>query len=347
MPDGRSTRQPREGSTGLAGWRAQEPVRPLTSLSRSDIAAMLLGFIGLGLMGQPMALNLARAGQRLIVWNRSADKVEPLRAAGAIVAASAGEVFDRARIVLLMLADETAVDEVLGRGTARFGPTVAGHTIVHMGTTSPEYSRALDAAIRAAGGHYLEAPVSGSRQPAQAGALVAMLAGEDAAIAEIAPLLRPMCREVVPCGSVPGALLMKLSVNLFLITMVTGLAEAVHFADRHALDLQQLLSVLNAGPMASSVSRVKAGKLISRDFAAQAAIGDVLKNNRLIAEAARKAQLATPLLDACHALYAETMTLGYGEADMASVVHAIEARTETVLRSGQPSTSPASDRKPA
>ncbi|MFC7845850.1 NAD(P)-dependent oxidoreductase [Streptomyces sp. NPDC057382] len=289
---------------------------------------MDVGFIGLGVMGQPMALNLARAGTRLMVWNRTAGRCEPLRAAGADVAANAGEVFHRAGTVFLMLADEAALDTVLGRGTPDFGARVAGRTVVHMGTTSAEYSRALRDDVRSAGGRYVEAPVSGSRVPAERGELVGMLAGDEDAVAAVRPLLAPMCRETFLCGPVPGALLMKFSVNLFLITLVTGLAESFHFAERHGLDQELLRDVLDAGPMASAVSRVKAPKLLERDFSVQAAAADVLKNNRLIAEAARKADLASPLLDVCHALYDETVRRGHGGEDMVAVLRAIEARTE-------------------
>ncbi|MCZ4610099.1 NAD(P)-binding domain-containing protein, partial [Streptomyces sp. Lzd4kr] len=87
---------------------------------------MYVGFIGLGVMGQPMALNLARAGTPLVVWNRSTDRCAPLRAAGAEIAASPAEVFARADTVILMLADETALDTVLGRGTPDFAAHVAG-----------------------------------------------------------------------------------------------------------------------------------------------------------------------------------------------------------------------------
>lgn len=291
---------------------------------------MEVGFIGLGVMGQPMALNLARAGTPLVVWNRSPEKCAPLKAAGAAVAATVAEVFRRARVVILMLAHEDAMDAALGRDTPEFDRRVVGRIIVHMGTTSAEYSRRLDAAIRAAGGTYVEAPVSGSRAPAEAGQLVAMLAGEPDAVAAVRPLLAPLCRDAVECGPVPSALLMKLAVNLFLITMVTGLAEASHFADRHGLDMARFVAVLDAGPMASAVSRMKADKLLARDFTVQAAIADVLKNNRLIAEAARAAGLASPLLDACHALYGETLALGHGGEDMAAVVRALEARTDGV-----------------
>lgn len=289
---------------------------------------MHTGFVGLGVMGQPMALNLSRAGEPLLVWNRTPARCEPLRAAGADIAASAADVFARARVVILMLADENAVDAVLGRGTRDFAARVAGHVIVHMGTTSPAYSGGLQDDIRAAGGRYVEAPVSGSRVPAEQGQLVAMLAGDADAVEAVRPLLAPLRRETFDCGDVPGALQMKLSVNLFLITLVTGLAEAFHFADRHGLDRRRFLDVLDAGPMASPVSRVKAPKLLARDFAVQAAAADVLKNNQLIAEAARKAGLASPLLDVCHTLFEETVTQGHGGEDMVAVLHALEARTD-------------------
>ncbi len=289
---------------------------------------MDVGFLGLGLMGEPMALNLVRAGTPLVVWNRSADKSARLRAAGAEVAADPAEVFARTDVVILMLADRAAIDSVLGRKDGRFAVEVAGHTIVHMGTTAPDYSRGLEDDVRAAGGRYVEAPVSGSRKPAEAAELVVMLAGDPEATEAVRPLLRPLGPEVVTCGPVPSALRMKLAVNLFLITMVSGLAESVHFAERYDLDPALLLAILNAGPMASNVSRVKATKLVDRDFTPQAAITDVLENNRLVAEAAHDAGIAAPLLDVCHELYGEAERLGHGPSDMVAVLRAIEARTE-------------------
>jgi 3-hydroxyisobutyrate dehydrogenase len=288
---------------------------------------MEAGFIGLGVMGLPMALNLARAGTPLVVWNRSDGKYQALVDAGATVAGSPADVFARAGVVILMLANDAAIDAALGRGTADFATRVRAHTVVHMGTTSAAYSEALGADIRAAGGRYVEAPVSGSRKPAEAGQLVAMLAGEPAAVEQVRPLLAPMCREAIACGAVPNALTMKLAVNVFLITMVTGLAEAAHFAARHGLDPAQFMAVANASPMASEVSRIKVAKLVAQDFSVQAAISDVLKNSRLIAEAARAAGMASPLLDVCHALYGETEAMGLGQADMAAVIRALEQRT--------------------
>ena len=284
-----------------------DPPRPATTL----------GFIGLGNMGSAMALNLARSGAELVVWNRTPDKADALAAAGGRVraAASSAEVFARAPIVFLMLANGGAIDAVLSRGEPGFADLVRGRTIVHMGTTAPDYSRGLEADIVAAGGRYVEAPVSGSRVPAEQ--------GDPAAVAEVEPLLRPMCERTFVCGAVPQALRMKLAVNLFLITTVTGLAEAVHFAEGHGVDLGVFRAIVDAGPMASKVSRLKLAKLVERDYAVQASVADVHMNTRLIHEAARAAGIASPLLDRCRALFARAEELGHGTADMAAVILAL------------------------
>jgi 3-hydroxyisobutyrate dehydrogenase len=285
-----------------------------------------IGFIGLGVMGSPMALNMVRAGDRLIVWNRTPEKCRPLARAGATVANSAAGVFAATRIVFLMLANEEAIDAVLTRGSSGFAERVGGHVIVHMGTTSARYSQTLQREIHAAGGAYVECPVSGSRTPAENGELIAMLAGETDAVDQVRPLLAPMCRDAMVCGAVPNALLMKFAVNIFLITTVTGLAEAVHFAEQHGLDLEKFRSIVDAGPMASAVSRTKVEKMVHGDFSVQAAIFDVLKNNRLIAEQAELSNVSSPLLDVCHALFGETLNLGHTHLDMAAVLFALRAR---------------------
>jgi 3-hydroxyisobutyrate dehydrogenase len=281
-------------------------------------------------MGAPMALNLARAGTPLVVWNRTPEKCAPLEALGAERVEAASDVFHAARIVMLMMASESATDSVLMRGRPDFAALVSDRTIVQMGTTSPEYSRRLEADILAADGRYVEAPVSGSRTPAEAGQLVGMLAGDAAAVEEIRPLLGPLCARTFVCGPVPQALVMKLAVNLFLIATVTALAEATHFAERHELDPELFRDVIAAGPMASSVSAVKLPKLIAREFSVQASIRDVLMNNELIAAAARDAGIASPLLDVCHALFAETDASGRGALDMATVLCAVEERTRNI-----------------
>lgn len=292
------------------------------------MAKRTVGFIGLGIMGVPMATNLVRAGFDVVVWARSPAAVEELVAEGARAAGDVAGVFSAAETVILMLRDEPAVDAVLARGTGTFAGLVAGRTVVQMGTFTTAFSRALADEVAAAGGRYVEAPVSGSRGPAIEGKLVGMLAGEADVVAEVEPVIAAMCAQTFRCGDVPAALSMKLAVNTFLITMVTGLAETFHFAARSGADPEVLREVLAAGPMASVVSRGKAQKLADDDLTAQAAIVDVLKNARLAEDAATAAGSAHPLITASRELFEEAAAAGLGAQDMIGVIAAFAARAE-------------------
>ena len=241
------------------------------------------------------------------------------------MASTVDELFASARVVVLMLRDEPAVDAVLGRGTNCFVERVRDHVVVQMGTFTPDFSRALAEEIDLAGGSYVEAPVSGSRGPAAEGTLVAMLAGPADAVTEVTPVIDAMCAERFLCGDVPAALGMKLAVNTFLITMVTGLAEAFHFAQATGADTEVLRRVLDAGPMSSAVSRGKTAKVTAADFSPQAAIADVLKNAELVENAARAAGIPHPLIAVCRELFAEAAMTHPGD-DMIAVITAIAAR---------------------
>jgi 3-hydroxyisobutyrate dehydrogenase len=153
-----------------------------------------------------------------------------------------------------------------------------------------------------------------------------MLAGAPEALDEIEKLLAPMCASTFRCGEVPRALETKLAVNVFLITMVTGLAEAARFAEHIGLDLEVFRSILDAGPMASAVSRVKLAKLVDDDLSPQASIRDVHYNARLILGAAQGAEVTLPLLDVCGELFGETEASGHGTEDMIAVIRAIRGR---------------------
>ena len=197
-------------------------------------------------------------------------------------------MFRDAETVFVMLMNGDVIDEVLERGTPRFDAMVAGRTLVHMGTTAASYSARARRGRRGGGRDVRRgAGVGLARARRRQGQLVGMVAGPAEAVDAVVPLLAPVCATTVRCGEVPGATRMKLAVNLFLITQVTGLAEAFHFADSQGLDLEVFRSVLDAGPMASAVSRIKLEKLVHGDLSPQASIRDVHYNSRLITDAAR------------------------------------------------------------
>jgi len=283
-----------------------------------------VGFAGIGIMGEPMAGRLLDAGTPLTVWSRRAEACAGLVARGATLATDPDTLFAACEVLILMLRDEAATDAVLGRGTEAFARRVADTRVVVMGTNSPAYSAALAAEVRAAGGGYVEAPVSGSRVPAERGELVVMLAGgrdslDDSALDDTAELLAPLARAVVRCGVVPGALRTKIAVNHYMMAMVASLAESLATARTAGVDLASVVRVLEASPMDSPIGRVKAAKLVAGDESPQAAIADVVKNCRLVLAAAREAGAATPIIDVVAGLYERTAASGFADADMVAV----------------------------
>jgi 3-hydroxyisobutyrate dehydrogenase len=272
-----------------------------------------------------MAANLLRHRGQLTVWNRSPEAADRLRTLGAQVAVSPTALLEECDTVVLMLAHRRAVDEVLGCDGDQVHAPVAGRTVVSTGTISPADSASLGRLLSRHGATYVEAPVSGSRVPAERGALVGMLAGDDEAIDRVEPLLASLCAKVFRCGAVPRALTTKLAVNVFLIDLVTGLTEATRFAEERGVDLAVFRSVLDAGPMASEVSRVKLAKLVEDDFSPQATIRDVRYNSDLILDEARAAGLDLPLLEAAQRLLTVAGRLGHDGADMVATLHALRA----------------------
>jgi 3-hydroxyisobutyrate dehydrogenase len=294
---------------------------------------MRIGFIGLGVMGQPMALNLARAGHRLVVWNRTAEACERVHAAGAQVVPQPADVFAASDAIVLMLFDAAAIDTVLQRGTPGFD-MVRGRTVVNMSSVAPDYSRALASDVAAAAGRFVEAPVSGSRVPAEQGQLVAMLAGEEAVCDEVGPLLAPLCRQAIYCGPIGNGLLMKLAINIFMLCTSVGLAEAFHFADRHGLPLDRFRAVADSSQMASQLSRIKLAKLVAGDFTRQGSVADGVNNTKLITDAARDAGASAALITIVQGLFTEALALGHGSDDMIAVIRAIEARSPARTTTG-------------
>ena len=292
---------------------------------------MAVGFAGLGLMGRPMAIHLCRAGLPVVVYNRSPLPLETLQKHGATIAPSPEALFDACDTIILMLADDASTDAVIGRGGTEFDQRMRNRLIINMGTHRPAYSRALEADIRAAGGAFVEAPVSGSRPSAEAGTLIAMVAGDNHAVARALPLLRTMCRDVVRVGAVPQALAMKMAVNHYLIATVAALSEAANLALALGLDLELFSSIIAGGQLGSEVASAKLAKILHRDFSPQASIRDVCKNAALVAGAAADAQVASPILDEARYLFESVLARGAGELDMAAVVSAFED-TKVVVR---------------
>jgi 3-hydroxyisobutyrate dehydrogenase len=275
-----------------------------------------LGFIGLGTMGVPIAAHLLRAGSPLLVWNRTPEKAATLAAAGAEVAGSAGEVLARCETVIFMLTDAPALDEVLGRGSPSFATSVRDRTIVNMATIPASLSAALAADVAACGGRFVEAPVSGSRRPAEMGQLIAMVAGDQPDTRRVHALIAPACREVIHCGPVPAGLLMKHATSLLLIPTFVALSEAGAFVRRAGLSPEAFARALLAGQMASDLLRARLPKLLSGDFSPHSSAANVLLGAEAALDAVHAAGSGDVVLEAARRLLARACDAGLGDRDV-------------------------------
>lgn len=284
---------------------------------------MRVGFLGLGVMGTPMALNLSRRFP-LTVWNRNPDKYEALQRSGTNIgiAETPSQVLEQSDVIFTMLFNESAFENIMDRA---FYTALSGKTLVNTSSVSAEFSQRLAAEVSKAGGNFVEMPVSGSRIPAENGTLVGMMAGDEAVAQQIRPVLEPITSVAVYCGPVGMGLKTKYAVNLFLITMTAGLAESMNLARAQGLNLDAFAQVLQAGPMASAYSGLKIQKMLNQDWSAQAAIKDCYNSTQLIQSAATESGVQSPLIQLCGTLYAQAIQSGLGEEDMISVMKVIGA----------------------
>lgn len=233
-----------------------------------------IGQIGVGTLGDPVARHLVAAGHDLTLYNRTRAKAEAVK--GARIADDARSLIDGCDIVFLVLATEEQSDEVLARTDVGISLDLSGKTIVQIATTSPGYSEGLERAVQAAGGRYVEAPVSGSRIPAERGELVAMMAGGDEAKAEVLDLFGPFTAKVIDCGAVPKGLAMKLASNMLLVPLMLGIVESMAFAKRAGLDLEAFADLLQNSQMANPYLKVKVDKILAGDWSPQAQMDNVI-----------------------------------------------------------------------
>ncbi|KAL2793162.1 putative NAD binding NADP oxidoreductase coenzyme F420-dependent [Aspergillus keveii] len=282
---------------------------------------MRLGFIGLGVMGVPMARNLSRHFP-LTVWNRSPSRYAMLKDAGTqiAIAETPAKVVAQSDIIFVMLFNALAFGSIL---TSEFYHALRGKTLVNTSSVGADFNKSLSEKVQAAGGTFLEMPVSGSKVPAEQGQLVGLMAGDPDVADRIRPFVKPLTKSAVYCGPIGSGLKAKYAVNTLLITLTVGLSESVNLARAQGLDLEAFEQVLEACPMASAYSKLKVAKIRDNDWSAQASLKDCYNSTQLIQSAAATAETRSPLMEACGKLYKEAMEAGFGEEDMISIVKTV------------------------
>jgi 3-hydroxyisobutyrate dehydrogenase-like beta-hydroxyacid dehydrogenase len=282
-------------------------------------AARPVTLVGLGGMGAAMGLRLLDAGHPLTVYNRTAAKAEPLARAGAQVAATAADAVDGVEVVLLSLADERAVDQVLfDQALPRLK---AGCLVVDTSTVSPEYARAAQARLAEAGVRRVEACVAGNPLQARAGELRVLTAGDRDDVEAVDDVLRVIGRDVAHLGAAGNASVLKLVWNLLLGAQVAALAEATAYGVAAGLDRDELLAAVAESGFSSRVLSFRAGLMRERRYTPPAFRSALMhKDLRLGIADAERAGIRLPVVEAVARRFADLVEAGDADLDAAALV---------------------------
>lgn len=285
---------------------------------------MKIGFVGLGIMGSAMAANLVQAGFKVTVWNRSSDKCRPLAAAGAAVAGSPRAVAEASDILFAMMATPAAVEAVRDGAEGIIAGLRPGKGYVDMSTVDAETSLESARLTQAAGALFLEAPVAGSRKPAEDATLTIMAAGDRGLYDLSLAALEKMGRKILFLGATGNAARMKLANNLVMGGMLTALCEGLALASGSGLDTAQFLEVLDSGAVSNPMFRLKGPQIAANgEFPAAFPLRHMQKDLRLalrLGEDVGQPLFATATVNE---LYKAALAEGLGDADFAAVSRVI------------------------
>ena len=291
-----------------------------------------VAFLGLGIMGRPMAENLRAAGFEVVAWNRTRAKAEQFGAAGgvsasqsprAVVADTPAEAAAAAGVAISMVPDVPEVEEVLlGPGGAVDGLPEGG-LCIDMSTIAPTASRSIAGRLAERGVDFLDAPVTGSRPKAEDGTLTIMVGGEPDHFERARPLFEAMGSLVLHVGPTGHGEMAKLINNTVAAINAAALGEGLVLARESGLDLDALRRVMGSGSGASAMLELKAGPMLDRDFEPLFKLEHMLKDVRHCLAEARALGVGLPLAEAAERLYAEAAAEGHGPLDFAAVAKVV------------------------
>ncbi len=295
---------------------------------------MQIGFIGLGLMGRPMALNLLKAGHTVHVWSRRRESMLPLLEAGAGDCASAAEAASRAEVTISMVADAPDVEQVtLGTAGVAEG---AGPGLIHvdMSTIAPAAAQAIAGRLAKRGVTMLDAPVSGGEVGAIAGTLTIMVGGVREAFDKARPLFDAMGKAVTHIGSDGAGQVAKACNQILTGVGVAAVAEALNFATRSGVDAARVREALLGGFAYSRILENHGQRMLDRNFKPGFKAWMHQKDMRIVLEEAHRLGLALPSVAATAQMFNAAVGSGLGEEDSIAILKLLERMSGGCERAG-------------
>jgi 3-hydroxyisobutyrate dehydrogenase-like beta-hydroxyacid dehydrogenase len=285
-----------------------------------------VAFLGLGIMGRPMAANLARSGFDVTVWNRTTERAEEFaREFGSRTAATPREAAAASDVAITMLPDSPEVESVLFGDEGAAGGLGDGKLAIDMSTIAPTASRSIGERLRASGVAFLDAPVTGSRPKAEDGTLTIMVGGEEPDFERARPVLDAMGELVLRVGPQGHGSMVKLINNTVAAVNAAALAEALTLARKAGVDTDALREVMGAGSGNSAMLQLKAGPMLEHDLDPLFKLEHMLKDVRHCLSEAEALGIGLPQAEEAEQLYAEAAREGSGQRDFAAIVLVSEA----------------------
>jgi len=281
---------------------------------------MKVAFIGLGIMGRPMASNLAKAGHEVTVWNRTPGK----EVEGARVAASPAEAARGAEVVWMCVSDTDAVESVLFGSNGVEESLGEGMIIADSSTISPSATRKFAERVAKRGVQYVDSPVTGSKTGAEGGTLLFIVGGDEAAIDRLKPLYAAMGKKIFRMGETGKGQSTKIVMNLQIAMIYEGFAEALTLGAKLGVDPEIMMPLVNASMVHSGVVEYKAPFVLARNFVANFPLKLMRKDILLALEAAKEARVKLPGLETVEEIYDMAVEDGHSDLDYAATLLLLE-----------------------
>lgn len=283
-----------------------------------------IGFLGLGIMGTAMAGNILKAGFPLHIYNRTPAKADNLVAAGASLAPTPLALTEGADIIIAMVTGPEALDALLwGENGAASGFTPA-KTFINMSSVPPRYTRDLAEELAPLGVAFIDAPVSGTKKPAEDGTLLILAGGDQEKIAALEPIFAVLGKKVIYCGAVGQGSMMKMTINLLLGVMMAGLAETLNFGLNNGLDQEAVLDVIFSGPLNCGLFQMKADMLRSRTYPPNFPLKHMTKDLKFVIDTAYDYGTPVPVGHAALQLFRSGVGFQLGDEDLAAVFQVLQ-----------------------
>jgi len=282
---------------------------------------MNIGFIGIGLMGFPMAKNLLKAGYKLRVFNRSQDKAERLKEFGAHISSSIQDAINDSDIIITMLTDDEAVEKVMGSN--EFVDNIKSNAIViDMSSINPIISKKYAEILKKRSIGYLDAPVSGGTIGAEEASLAIMVGGEEGIFNECFDLLKILGNPTL-VGPVSSGQISKLANQIIVGVTIGAVAEAITLCEKSGTNPSKMIKALSGGWADSKILQTHGKRMINKDFSPKGKTSTQLKDMTNIINAGKAAELHLPISSLIKEMYNNLLKDGHGNADHSSLYNEI------------------------